>query len=101
MIEGTIRRKYTIAFKEPLISNDEATVEACKTLEESLLRCSPHHIHFKYPQDGQRTRWFFWDRTMSTLFPVLYVNNMLGLESSAGEEGISVLDHGTLIDATS
>ncbi|KAI0752136.1 WD40-repeat-containing domain protein [Fomes fomentarius] len=77
-IAGSMKRECTITFRS-LIAVNEA-IEACRNLEESILRCSPHcHTQFQYP--SQRTRWLLWDRTMSTLFPVLYTKNMLNLES--------------------
>lgn len=81
-IVGSMKREYIIVFPSKFI-HDDATIEACKNLEESLLRCSPHHIRFRCP--NLHTRWLFWDRIMSTLFPVLHAKNMLGLDSCGGE----------------
>lgn len=95
MTVGSIKREYTIVFHSILIP-DEVTIEACRNHEESLLRCSPHHISFIYPDLPMR--WLFWDHTMSTLFPTLYIKKMLNLESCKGEERSSI--HGTLIYTT-
>lgn len=92
---GSMEREYTIVFHSIPIP-DGATIEACRDLEESLLRCSPCHIRLR--RNDPHKQWLFWDRTMSTLFPVLHAKRLLTLESCEGEERNSVLNHGPLIE---